>query len=39
MIVDTPVVCLSIGTPKNYKFSIYPKWKMNYPKVYQNLDR
>ena len=22
-------ICLSIGTPKNHKFSICPKWKVN----------
>ena len=24
------VMCLSIGTPKNYKFSIWNKWKIYY---------
>ena len=25
-----PVMCLSIGTPKNNKFSICSKWKINF---------
>ena len=31
--------CLSIGTPKNSKFSICPKWKIHYFQVSQNLGR
>ena len=31
--------CLSIGTPKNNKFSICPKWKIHYFQVSQNLSR
>ena len=31
--------CLSIGTPKNNKFSICPKWKIHYFQVSQNLGR
>ena len=31
--------CLSIGTPKNNKFSICSKWKIHYFKVSQNLGR
>ena len=31
--------CLSIGTPKNNKFSICPKWKIYYFQVSQNLGR
>ena len=30
-------MCLSIGTPKNNKFSICSKWKINYFYVSQNL--
>ena len=29
---------LSIGTPKNNKFSICSKWKIHYFQVSQNLD-
>ena len=29
-------MCLSIGTPKNNKFSICSKWKIFYFKVSQN---
>ena len=32
-------MCLSIGTPKNNKFSICPKWKIHYFQVSQNLGR
>ena len=32
-------MCLSIGTPKNNKFSICPKWKIHYFQMSQNLDR
>ena len=31
--------CLSIGTPKNNKFSICLKWKIHYFQVSQNLGR
>ena len=31
--------CLSIGTPKNNKFSICSKWKIHYFQVSQNLGR
>ena len=31
------LMCLSIGTPKNNKFSICPKWKIHYFQVSQNL--
>ena len=31
------VMCLSIGTPKNNKFSICSKWKIHYFQVSQNL--
>ena len=31
--------CLSIGTPKNNKFSICPKWKIHCFQVSQNLGR
>ena len=27
---DTTLMCLSIGTPKNNKFSICSKWKIHY---------
>ena len=30
------LMCLSIGTPKNNKFSICSKWKIHYFKVSQN---
>ena len=33
------LMCLSIGTPKNNKFSICPKWKIHYFQVSQNLGR
>ena len=33
------LMCLSIGTPKNHKFSICSKWKINYFQVSQNLGR
>ena len=33
------LMCLSIGTPKNNKFSICSKWKIHYFQVSQNLDR
>ena len=32
-------MCLSIGTPKNNKFSICPKSKIHYFQVSQNLGR
>ena len=35
----TTLMCLSIGTPKNNKFSIFSKWKIHYFKVSQNLGR
>ena len=31
------LMCLSIGTPNNNKFSICPKWKIQYFQVSQNL--
>ena len=31
------VLCSSIGTPKNNKFSIYSNWKIYYFSVLQNL--
>ena len=33
------LMCLSIGTPKNNKFSICSKWKIHYFQVSQNLGR
>ena len=33
------LMCLSIGAPKNNKFSIYSKWKIHYFQVSQNLGR
>ena len=33
----TTLMCLSIGTPKNNKFSICSKWKIHYFQVSQNL--
>ena len=30
-------MCLSIGTPKNNKFSICSKWKIHYFEVSQNI--
>ena len=36
--LDT-LMCLSIGTPKNNKFSICPKWKIHYFQVSQKLGR
>ena len=33
------LMCLSIGTPKNNKFSICSKWKVRYFSVSQNLGR
>ena len=33
------LMCLSIGTPKNNKFSICPKWKIHSFQVSQNLGR
>ena len=30
-------MCLSIGTPKNNKFSICSKWKIHYFQVFQIL--
>ena len=33
------LMCLSIGTPKNNKFSICSKWKIHYYQMSQNLDR
>ena len=33
------LMCLSIGTPKDNKFSICPKWKIHYFQVSQNLDK
>ena len=33
------LMCLSIGTPKNNKFSICPKWKIHYFQVSQKLGR
>ena len=30
------LMCLSIGTPKNNKFSICSKWKIDYFKLSQN---
>ena len=33
------LMCLSIGTPKNNKFSICSKWKIHYFEVSQNLGR
>ena len=35
----TTLMCLSIGTPKNNKFSICFKWKIHYFQVSQNLGR
>ena len=29
-VVDITLMCLSIGTPKNNKFSICSKWKIHY---------
>ena len=31
------LIYLSIGTPKNSKFSICSKWKINYFQVFQNF--
>ena len=31
------LICLSIGAPKNNKFSICSKWKIHYFQVSQNL--
>ena len=36
---DDTLMCLSIGTPKNNKFSICSKWKIHYFQVSQNLGR
>ena len=33
------LMCLSIGTPKNNKFSICSKWKIHYFWLSQNLGR
>ena len=33
------LMCLSIGTPKNNKFSICSKWKIHHFQVSQNLGR
>ena len=33
------LMCLSIGTPNNNKFSICPKWKIDYFQVSQNSGR
>ena len=33
------LMCLSIGTPKNNKFSICSIWKIHYFQVSQNLGR
>ena len=33
------LMCLSIGTPKNNKLSICPKWKIHYFQMSQNLGR
>ena len=38
-ISENTLMCLSIGTPKNNKFSICPKWKIHYFQVSQNLSR
>ena len=32
-------MCISIGTPKNNKFSICSKWKIHYCQGSQNLGR
>ena len=37
--VTTTLMCLSIGTPKDNKFSICPKWKIHYFQVSQILAR
>ena len=37
--VDITLMCLSIGTPKNNKCSICPKWNIHYFQVSQNLGR
>ena len=37
--IEDTLKCLSIGTPKNNKFSICPKWKIHYFQVSQNLGR
>ena len=39
IVVKPTLMCLSIGTPKNNKFSICPKWKIHYFQVFQNLGR
>ena len=36
---EITLMCLSIGTPKNNKFSICSKWKIHYFEVSQNLGR
>ena len=36
---ENTLMCLSIGTPKNNKFSICPKWKIHYFQVSQNSGR
>ena len=36
---DGTLMCLSIGTPKNNKFSICSKWKIHYFQVSQNTGR
>ena len=39
IVVINTLKCLSIETPKNNKFSICPKWKIDYFQVSQNLGR
>ena len=36
---ENTLMCLSIGTPKNNKFSICSKWKIHYFLVSQDLGR
>ena len=39
MSITCTLMCLSIGTPKNIKFSICSKWKIHYFWVSQNLSK
>ena len=39
IIFSLTLMCLSIGTPKNDKFSICPKWKIHNFQVSQTLGR